>query len=131
MVSALIVFYFLVAVSLIILVLLQDPKGDGAIFGGGGSQSLFGATGATSFIVKATRVAAVLFALCVIGLNYTLMGEGSRSAIYNTTDTNLKAPVLETPEEEDTLKAEKEDPAASEVQTDDAESTETAPAESE
>lgn len=105
MVSALIVFYFLVAFSLIILVLLQDPKGDGAIFGGGGSQSLFGATGATSFIVKATRVAAILFALCVIGLNYTLMSESSRSVIYNTTtDTNLKAPVLEESENKEEIK---------------------------
>ena len=131
MVSALIVFYFLVALSLIILVLLQDPKGDGAIFGGGGSQSLFGATGATSFIVKATRVAAILFALCVIGLNYTLMSKGSRSAIYNTTtDSNLKAPVLEAPEEETTQKTEGE-PAALETQPTDSESAETAPAEAE
>ena len=128
MVSALIVFYFLVALSLIILVLLQDPKGDGAIFGGGGSQSLFGATGATSFIVKATRVVAVLFALCVIGLNYTLMSKGSRSAIYNApAETNLTAPILEAPEEEKT----EDKPAASPTQPNDLESPETEPAEAE
>lgn len=95
MVSALVVFYFLVAACLILLVLLQDPKGNGAIFGGGGSQSLFGATGATSFIVKATRLIAVLFAVCVIGINYMLMSENSKSAVYDT-NSAISAPVLET-----------------------------------
>jgi preprotein translocase subunit SecG len=95
MISALVVFYFLVAFCLIVLVLLQDPKGNGAIFGGGGSQSLFGATGATSFIVKATRLVAILFAVSVIGINYLLMSESSKSAIYNETQ-GLSVPVLET-----------------------------------
>ena len=95
MISALVVFYFLVAFSLIVLVLLQDPKGNGAIFGGGGSQSLFGATGATSFIVKATRLIAILFAVCVIGINYMLMSESSKSAVYGV-EPGLNVPVLET-----------------------------------
>jgi len=95
MISALVVFYFLVAACLILLVLLQDPKGNGAIFGGGGSQSLFGATGATSFIVKATRLVAILFAVCVIGINYMLMSESSKSAVYDA-NSEISAPILET-----------------------------------
>jgi len=103
MISALVVFYFLVAFSLIVLVLLQDPKGNGAIFGGGGSQSLFGATGATSFIVKATRLIAILFAVCVIGINYMLMSESSKSAVYGV-EPGLNVPVLETETEIETEK---------------------------
>lgn len=93
MTSALIIFYVFVAITLIALVLLQDPKGGGgALFGGGGGKSLFGATGATSFIVKATRVIAVLFALCVIGINYTLMRGNSSSAVDGGVE--IEAPVL-------------------------------------
>ena len=95
MISALVAFYFLVAFCLIVLVLLQDPKGNGAIFGGGGSQSLFGATGATSFIVKATRLVAILFAVSVIGINYMLMSKSSKSAVYDT-NSEIATPFLET-----------------------------------
>ncbi len=93
MTSALIIFYVFIALLLIALVLLQDPKGGGgALFGGGGGKSLFGATGATSFIVKATRAIAILFALCVIGLNYTLMKGNNSSAVDGNTE--ISAPVL-------------------------------------
>ncbi len=96
MTSALIIFYVFIALILIALVLLQDPKGGGgALFGGGGGKSLFGATGATSFIVKATRVIAILFALCIIGINYTLMKNNNASAIDD--DVNISAPILEEP----------------------------------
>jgi|GEM_PF-3143132 len=96
MTSALIIFYIVIAIALILLVLLQDPKGGGgAIFGGGGgggAGGIFGATGATSFIVKATRVVAILFALCVIGVNYSLMKGGASSAVDS--DTQISEPVL-------------------------------------
>jgi len=93
MTSALIVFYIVIAIALIGLVLLQDPKGGGgAIFGGGGGGGLFGATGATSFIVKATRAIAILFAVCVIGVNYSLMNGKSKSAVDS--DTQISEPVL-------------------------------------
>ncbi len=94
MTSALIIFYVFIALTLICLVLLQDPKGGGgALFGGGGGKSLFGATGATSFIVKATRVIAVLFAFCVIGINYSLMKNNNSSAVDD--DVKISAPVLD------------------------------------
>jgi len=94
MTSALIIFYIVIAIALIGLVLLQDPKGGGgAIFGGGGGAGgLFGATGATSFIVKATRAIAILFAICVIGVNYSLMSGKSKSAVDS--DTQISEPVL-------------------------------------
>lgn len=54
--------HILLCFALIGLVLLQQGKG--ADLGpalGGGSNTLFGAAGATAFVVKATTVAAVLF----------------------------------------------------------------------
>ena len=57
------------AVGLIALVLLQDCK-DGAIggmMGGGGSNSLLGATGATTLLEKLTRGFAIFFAgTCIL-----------------------------------------------------------------
>lgn len=61
-------FYFILAIHVLLcfiligLVLLQQGKGAdlGAALGGG-SNTLFGAGGATAFVVKATTVSAVLF----------------------------------------------------------------------
>jgi len=62
------VFHITVALFLILLVLIQDSKGGGGIFGGGaGTQSVMGATGAASFLVKLTRGIAIVFAsTCII-----------------------------------------------------------------
>ena len=65
------VIHFFVALLLIVFVLLQDSKG-GGVFGmnaGGGSQ-VFSATGAANFLVKTTRVLAVMFAITCITLTY-------------------------------------------------------------
>lgn len=65
------VVHIIVAVVLIGLVLIQDSKGGGLGIGGGGggANSLLGATGATTLAAKATRWAAVLFALTCVGLS--------------------------------------------------------------
>jgi preprotein translocase subunit SecG len=54
------------------IVLLQTGKGAdmGAAFGGGGSQTLFGSTGASTFLSKATTIAAVVFMLTSLVLAY-------------------------------------------------------------
>lgn len=54
------------------IVLLQTGKGAdmGAAFGGGSSQTLFGSTGASTFLSKATTVAAVVFMLTSLILAY-------------------------------------------------------------
>jgi preprotein translocase subunit SecG len=69
---ALIVIHVIVCIALIMIVLLQTGKGAdmGAAFGGGGSQTLFGATGASTFLGKATTVAAVIFMLTSLTLAY-------------------------------------------------------------
>lgn len=65
MVSILALVHVVLSIFLVVLVLIQDPKGGGAggLFGGGGgSNSLFGATGAPSFLARVTRWVAVVFA---------------------------------------------------------------------
>lgn len=52
-----------IAVFLILIVLLQQGRGAdlGASFGGGGGNTLFGASGADNFLTRVTTVAAFLF----------------------------------------------------------------------
>ena len=54
----------IIGVLLVVAVLLQVGRGDiGAIFGGGGAQSIFGPTGPTTLLQKATYVLIALFFL--------------------------------------------------------------------
>ena len=68
----LIILHILVCIALIMIVLLQTGKGAdmGAAFGGGGSQTLFGSTGASTFLSKATTGAAIIFMVTSLGLAY-------------------------------------------------------------
>ena len=65
-----IIIHVLVCIALIMIVLLQTGKGSdmGAAFGGGSSQTLFGSTGASTFLSKATTGAAIVFMLTSLGL---------------------------------------------------------------
>ena len=62
----------LVALTLIVLVLLQQGRGAdaGASFGGGSSGSLFGSRGPASFLARITGVLAAVFFANSIGLAY-------------------------------------------------------------
>jgi preprotein translocase subunit SecG len=68
----LIVIHIVVCIALIMIVLLQTGKGAdmGAAFGGGSSQTLFGSTGASTFLSKATTGAAIVFMVTSLGLAY-------------------------------------------------------------
>jgi preprotein translocase subunit SecG len=70
--TILIVVHVTVSVALIMIVLLQTGKGAdmGAAFGGGSSQTLFGSTGASTFLSKATTGAAIIFMLTSLALAY-------------------------------------------------------------
>jgi preprotein translocase subunit SecG len=85
-----IVLHIIVCIALIMIVLLQTGKGAdmGAAFGGGSSQTLFGSTGASTFLSKATTVAAVVFMLTSLTLAYM---SGNRTA--STVMENTPAPV--------------------------------------
>lgn len=69
MVSVLTVLTALTCVLLMIVVLIQNPKGGGvdSTFGGGAANQMFGAARSTDFIEKLTWIlAGVLFLLCII-----------------------------------------------------------------
>lgn len=77
------VLHIIVVVLLVICVLLQDSKGGALGIGGGAgsSQSLFGATGASNFLVKATRWLGVLFAFTCISLTYFSSHRGGTGSV--------------------------------------------------
>jgi len=79
----LVVIHVVVCVALIMIVLLQTGKGAdmGAAFGGGSSQTLFGSTGASTFLSKATTVAAIVFMLTSLILAYMSGGKTSSSVV--------------------------------------------------
>ncbi|MFO7753401.1 MAG: preprotein translocase subunit SecG, partial [Desulfobacteraceae bacterium] len=68
--------------SLIGIVLLQTGKGAsmGAMFGGAGNQTLFGNTGASTFLGKITTVAAVVFMVTSLSLAY-ISKSGDKSVV--------------------------------------------------
>jgi preprotein translocase subunit SecG len=80
---ALSVIHVLIAISLILLVLLQSGKGAdiGAAFGGGSSQTVFGGRGAATFLSKATSAMAILFMLMSITLTLLASQRGTSSVI--------------------------------------------------
>ena len=89
----LIILHVIVCIALIMIVLLQTGKGAdmGAAFGGGSSQTLFGSTGASTFLSKATAAAAVIFMLTSLGLAYIGSHRESGSIV-----TEIKPPVEQT-----------------------------------
>ena len=72
MTQALIIIHVVVCFALIMIVLLQTGKGAdmGAAFGGGSSQTLFGSTGASTFLSKMTTAAAIIFMVTSLALAY-------------------------------------------------------------
>jgi preprotein translocase subunit SecG len=84
MTIALTILHILVSIFLIAVVLLQSGKGAemGASFGSGGSQSVFGAGGGTTFLSKMTTGAAVIFMLTSLTLAY-ISGQPSSSSIMS------------------------------------------------
>ncbi|BBO73856.1 preprotein translocase subunit SecG [Desulfosarcina widdelii] len=79
----LIVIHVVVCIALIMIVLLQTGKGAdmGAAFGGGSSQTLFGSTGASTFLSKATTAAAIVFMLTSLILAYMSGGKVTKSVV--------------------------------------------------
>ena len=86
MTTILIIVHVIVCVALIMIVLLQTGKGAdmGAAFGGGGSQTLFGSTGASTFLSKATTGAAIIFMLTSLALAYLSSHRTADSIIQST-----------------------------------------------
>jgi preprotein translocase subunit SecG len=97
----LIIVHILVCIALIMIVLLQTGKGAdmGAAFGGGSSQTLFGSTGASTFLSKATTAAAIIFMVTSLGLAY-LSGHHTVQSVVTDTPAPVEsqaAPATGTP----------------------------------
>lgn len=83
MTTFLLTVHVIVSIALIIIVLLQAGKGAdaGASFGGGASQTVFGATGGRTFMSKMTTTAAFIFMLTSLSLTYFYGKPGSDSVM--------------------------------------------------
>ena len=70
--TVVLVCHVLVAISIVVLVLLQHGKGAdmGAAFGSGSAGSLFGASGAANFLSRSTAVCAAIFFVTCLALSY-------------------------------------------------------------
>ncbi len=70
MITFLTVLHILVCLFLILVVLLQAGKGGGMgiAFGGGGSQTVFGSSGAGNFLTRLTSITATVFLVTSLGL---------------------------------------------------------------
>ena len=85
-----VVVHVIVAIGIVGLVLLQQGKGAdaGASFGGGASQTVFGASGTGNFLVRATTVGATIFfitslSLAVFAKNQSSLGGAANSPLAN------------------------------------------------
>ena len=104
MATILVYVHFLIAAAMIVLILLQQGKGSemGASFGGGGSNTMFGAAGSMSFFTKATAVLATLFfvtsfALALNARNQAAIGFDNELDIFSPLEAIDAAPTGEVP----------------------------------
>jgi preprotein translocase subunit SecG len=86
MYATLIILHVLLALAMIGVILIQSGKGAdiGAAFGGGSSQTVFGARGPTTFLHRLTTAIAVLFMLTSIVLTIYATRQGPASVISET-----------------------------------------------
>lgn len=98
--SAIIIVHVVMAIAIIGLVLIQQGKGAdaGASFGGGASQTVFGASGSGNFLTKTTSILAVVFfvtsfALAVIAKNKAeSVGSVGLPTVTTPTEVPAQAP---------------------------------------
>ena len=109
--AIIIILHIIVCLILIFAVLLQSGKAAdlAGAFGGGGSQTAFGARGQATLLSKVTTASAIIFMLTSLGL-WILSGKGSTSVVGNE-----KAPVQTTTTVPQT-KPEEKAPAAAPAQ---------------
>lgn len=77
----LLVFQFVLAILLVILVLMQKSSGGGLGTYSGSNESLFGARGPAGFLAKATFVLGFVFVCNTIALGYFYGKEAKKSII--------------------------------------------------
>ena len=96
--------FFVVAVALVVLILLQRGRGSdlGAVFGGG-SGSVFGSRGSANFLTRITAVLATLFFGIALSLAYIYTGVGTPTSVTESVIETVAEPeVPQAPSEDDT-----------------------------
>jgi len=83
MITLLTVIHVVVSVFLILVVLLQQGKGQdfAGTFGGGGTQTSFGARSSTTVLHRLTTVAAVMFMVTSLSLTVLISQPGTGSVL--------------------------------------------------
>ena len=91
MVTFITVVSILIAVAIIILVMLQQGKGSdmGAAFGGGSSNSVFGATGPAGFLGKLTYMLVAVWMILVLSLAFILKSQNAEETFEILPEENL------------------------------------------
>ena len=76
------------AIILVILVILQQGKGSdlGSAFGGGSSNSIFGAVGPSNFLGKITSIIAAIFLISCLAQAYFLK-QNNNQEIFDIEDS--------------------------------------------
>lgn len=86
--------HVLVCVFLILVVLLQQGKGaDLSVFGGGSTQTAFGARGATTLLHKLTVASFLIFILTTVSISLVKGTPGSRGTVMAGEKPPVSAPV--------------------------------------
>jgi preprotein translocase subunit SecG len=98
MITLLTIFHVIVCIFLILVVLLQQGKGAdwAGAFGGGGTQTAFGARGAGTILSKATTAAAIIFMVTSLVLTILISAPGASSVIRE----GAKTPQGQTPQQQ-------------------------------
>ena len=86
MVTFITVVSILLALAIIVLVMLQQGKGSdmGAAFGGGSSNSVFGATGPAGFLGRLTYILVTVWMVLVLSLAFILKSPRNLQAQNNS-----------------------------------------------
>ena len=89
LINILTVVHVLAAISMVVLVLLQQGRGAdmGAAFGGG-SQSLFGARGSANFLSRTTGLLAGVILFTSLGLAFIYNQPGDRGSVTDTIESS-------------------------------------------
>lgn len=95
MYTLVVILHIVVSLAMILVILLQTGKGAdiGAVFGGGGSQTLFGSSGPTGFLGKMTAAAAIIFMCTSLFLAYFSGGKPSSSIMKGAEIPATQGPV--------------------------------------
>ncbi|WP_345248524.1 preprotein translocase subunit SecG [Pigmentiphaga soli] len=98
--TVLLIVQVIAALTIIVLVLLQQGKGAdmGSAFGSGSAGSLFGATGAANFLSRTTKWAAVVFFVATAALAYmgrpVASNPGTGGVMENVPSGDLSVPAV-------------------------------------